>query len=400
MKILRITSLGYTGAGSGGVENGIALVDPVLSRMGHTVRTFASDAGGDVPRFSTYTFRALSTQPFLLRVLYRAFYPHAYRALRRALADFQPDVVQVHSLFEVSPSVLFALRHHPTVVTVHGAEDYTKELLLWAFPLRFFRDERPDRAHLTPWGWAHYLYHRWVSMPLYRLGFRYVDRFVVFSTFMQRMLMRDGIESVCVPNATELYEPAPIEVPARTLLYVGRLERIKGVEYLLAAFAQIRTAHPDATLRIAGTGAYEGRLREMVRSEGYGDRVTFLGHRTRAELYAEYARASLVVVPSVWPEPFGKVGIEAMSVGRPVVGSDVGGVGEWLVHGVTGFLVPPADSSACARAVCALFSDPGLMERMASAARTHAHAFSIEHHTERIVALYETIRDGSRKRRI
>lgn len=398
MKILRITSLGYTGAGSGGVENGIVLVDQVLTRMGHTVRTFASDAGGDVSRFSTYTFRALSTQPFLLRILYRAFYPHAYRALRRALADFQPDIVQVHSLFEVSPSVLFALRHHPTVVTVHGAEDYTKELLLWAFPLHFFRNEWPDRAHLTLRGWAHYLYHRYVSMPLYRLGFRYVDRFVVFSAFMQRMLARDGIESVCVPNATELYEPAPLDRSGHTVLYVGRLERIKGVEHLLTAFAHVRAAYPDATLRIAGTGAYEARLRELVRSGGCEDRVTFVGHRTRAELYAEYVRASLVVVPSVWPEPFGKVGIEAMSVGRPVVGSDVGGIGEWLVHGVTGLLIPPADPSACARAVCMLFGDPGLMECMASAARTHAHAFSIERHAKRMITLYEAVRDGSRKR--
>lgn len=400
MKILRITSLGYTGAGSGGVENGIALVDPVLTRMGHVVRTFASDAGGGVSRFNTYTFRALSTQPFLLRILYRAFYPHAYRALRRALADFEPDVVQIHSLFEVSPSVLFALRNYPTVVTVHGAEDYTKELLLWAFPLRFFRGEQPDRAHLTLRGWAHYLYHRYVSMPLYRLGFRYVDRFVVFSAFMQRMLARDGIESVCIQNATELYEPAPLDVSGHTVLYVGRLERIKGVEYLLAAFAQVCATYPDATLRIAGTGAYEARLHEVVRSEGCEGRVTFLGHRTRTELYAEYVRAAVVVVPSVWPEPFGKVGIEAMSVGRPVVGSDVGGISEWLTDGVTGLLVPPADPSACARALHTLFKNPKLAERMASAACAYAYAFSIKRHAEQMSALYETVRDTSQKRRV
>jgi len=386
MKILRITSLGYVG---GGVENGIELLQPVLTRMGHEVRILSSDHKPSVPHFSHYEFKTLAGHTLLLKFLYRAFYPHAFFAVRRALRDFEPDVVQIHSLFEVSPSVLFLLKRYPTVLTVHGAEDYTKRLLLWAFPLHFFKHPRDlTRKNLNLLGWLHYLYHLFVSLPVYRLGFRNVDRFVVFSTYMQRMLSEEGIESVCIPNATKLYEPAPIDASKHSLLYVGRLEKIKGVADAILALTQVLPQYPDAHLTIAGRGEYEQELKQLTADEGLDKHVTFAGYRTRAELYELYEQATVVVVPSVWPEPFGKVGIEALSVGRPVVGSDVGGISEWLTDGETGYLVPPESPHAIADKVRRLFGDAALLERISARAVERAREFSIETHAERITILY------------
>ena len=283
------------------------------------------------------------------------------------------------------------------MLTIHGAEDYTAGLLLWAFPLRFFRNtESLTTQNLTVVGWAHYLYHRLLSIPVYRLAFKNVDRFVVFSTYMQNMLRKEGIASVCIPNATELYTPKPIPEESKTLLYVGRLEKIKGVQYVIEALPDVVKHHPNARLVIAGKGTYEHELRALVDVLSMGEYVTFAGHCTRAELYEHYTQAACVVVPSVWPEPFGKVGIEALSVGRPVIASNVGGISEWLNDGETGYLVPPEDTHAITERVTTLLGDRTLLLRMSKNAVHEAQRFSIEEHAEKITELYQTVLDESR----
>ena len=98
-----------------------------------------------------------------------------------------------------------------------------------------------------------------------------------------------------------------------------------------------------------------------------------------------------MVLPSVWPEAFGKVGIEVMSVGRPVIGTDVGGISEWLVDGKTGRLVPPRDSKAIAVTVNAIFSDHTIFQEMSINARKQAERFSIEAHAQAVVEVYSSL---------
>jgi glycosyltransferase involved in cell wall biosynthesis len=388
MKILRITSLGYEG---GGAENGILLANEVLRARGHTVKVLSSDDRPDLPHFNDFSFKAFSKTPGWLKPLYGCFYPHAYFALKKVLREYQPDVVQLHTMSQVSPSVLFLLRKYPTVLTIHGSEDFTRGLLVWAFPLDFFKNGVVDRANLTPVGWLHYLYHRFINGAVYRIGFRYIDTFLVLSTYMQTELAREGIFATYVPNATRLFAPAPIDTNNKIIVYSGRLEKIKGVQYLLQALSDLRDRHPTTHLMVAGTGNYRTELENMVTDLGLSEYVTFCGHITRDELYALYSRAQVLVVPSVWPEPFGKVGIEAMSVGRPVVASNVGGIAEWLSDGETGFLVPPEDSEALRERVDRLFTDPELLRRMSSEAVVQAQQFSIEEHVTRVLAIYDEV---------
>jgi len=387
MKILRISSLGYVG---GGVETGIQLLQPELTARGHDVRILTSDHGPDSEHYSHYEFPAVSNHSGLKKLLYRVFHPGAYKKLREVLAEFEPDIVQIHSMFEVSASVLFALRKYPTVLTVHGAEDYTKGLLLWAFPLDFFK--HPDdftKKNLNLKGWIHYLYHLFVSMPVYNLGFRYVNQFVVFSEYMQNMMADQGVQSVVIPNFTSLYEPFPIDNTQKHMLYVGRLEKIKGVHDAIMALSMIRDKHPEAHLTIAGRGEYEEDLRKLVKQKGMEEVVHFRGHINREQLYELYKECTVLVVPSVWPEPFGKIGAEAYSVGRPVIAADVGGISSWLRDGETGYLIPSDNQPALAEALTKYFDDPEEIQRMSERALVRAQDFTIEKHADRILKVYE-----------
>jgi glycosyltransferase involved in cell wall biosynthesis len=99
-------------------------------------------------------------------------------------------------------------------------------------------------------------------------------------------------------------------------------------------------------------------------------------------------------VPSVWPEPFGLVGIEGFEAGRPAVASDTGGISEWLTHGVSGLLVRPGDSRALARALNELLADPQRQLEMGAAGRAHVHErFSRERHKDALADAYRRALD-------
>ena len=105
-----------------------------------------------------------------------------------------------------------------------------------------------------------------------------------------------------------------------------------------------------------------GRLQAIARAEGVADAVTFVGSRGRAEI-RDYYSAADVFVSTPWYEPFGITPLEAMACGTPVIGSAVGGIKMTVLHGETGFLVPPDDPEALAARLGDVLRDPALRQR-------------------------------------
>jgi glycosyltransferase involved in cell wall biosynthesis len=148
----------------------------------------------------------------------------------------------------------------------------------------------------------------------------------------------------------------------------------KGVDRLLEALAACRT--PLRAL-VAGDGPARGELERRALQLGLGARVHFAGWQAGAALESLYAACDLVAFPSVWDEPFGLVGLEAMAHGKPVAAFDVGGVREWLVPGRTGLLAPRGDAQALAGALDELTRDPARARALGAAgARRAARRFS------------------------
>jgi glycosyltransferase involved in cell wall biosynthesis len=161
---------------------------------------------------------------------------------------------------------------------------------------------------------------------------------------------------------SRLFAPGPRPDPGPPrLLAIGRLVERKGIGNVIRSL----TAVPEARLTIAGGPAREAlsadpevdRLRRLAREEGVADRVDFVGSVPREEVPA-LMRRSDVVVCAPWYEPFGIVPLEAMSCGRPVVGTAVGGLLDTVLPGVTGDLVPPRRPDLLAEALRALVADP------------------------------------------
>lgn len=170
-----------------------------------------------------------------------------------------------------------------------------------------------------------------------------------------------------MPAATDMFSPGPGRDRSR-LLYVGRLNAQKGIELLLRALAQLRSA---AALDVVGDGADAESLRSLAASLGVGERVSWHGALPQDKLAPFYRRAATLVVPSR-DEGLGLVAIEAQLCETPVIAFDSGGLRDIIDSGSTGVLVEQFDAAALAKAIDDLLADPERGIALAKAGRRAA----------------------------
>jgi glycosyltransferase involved in cell wall biosynthesis len=223
------------------------------------------------------------------------------------------------------------------------------------------------------------------------------------SQYVRGRLVRNGVPASRITVAP-YFAGVPGGVPSgsatrstNSLLFVGRLVPEKGLAYLLRA---MRSMDPATRLTVNGDGPARAELVSLTQGLGLAGRVDFRGWTSRTELLACYERADVVVVPSLWPEPFGLVGIEAMAYGKPVVAFRGGGIPEWLADGGTGYAVECGDVAGLARRCSELLGDPELRLRMGERARARVrNEFSRERHVAAITdALANTVWSASPQR--
>jgi glycosyltransferase involved in cell wall biosynthesis len=159
------------------------------------------------------------------------------------------------------------------------------------------------------------------------------------------------------------------------LLFVGRVERVKGIEDALQAFAIIHREIPSVRLLVAGRGSdtYVTAMRTYSRILGISNHVEWLGQRTAVELAGLYAQCSLLLHPTHIDNSPNSVA-EAMAAGLPVVASNVGGIPSMVDDGVNGKLVKSGDPQALAKVVLTLLRDDGLRCAISAQAREKAEA--------------------------
>ena len=152
------------------------------------------------------------------------------------------------------------------------------------------------------------------------------------------------------------------------VLSVGNLIPIKGHEFLIRAVAAFAPEFPALTLEIIGRGPEESRLQALARQLGIGNRVRFLGLKSRQEVAAAMRRCTVFALPSRY-EGLGCVYLEAMSVGKPVIGCRGQGIAEIIQHGANGFLVGPDNERELALALAMLLRDEPRRRNLGAAAR-------------------------------
>lgn len=297
----------------------------------------------------------------------------------RAAEEFRPDVIVLHKWTD-SRLADSLMARHPAVQVVHDHDLYCPRRHKY-FPLNHQAcGERAGAAcvrhlcllerrdGLVPIGFTSLAeFRRRMSVA------RRARRLVAGSRYSAQQLGHNGFPAdriTVIPPVPAAIGQAQYLPPGEIgrMLFVGQVIRGKGLDLLLDAAAGL---HGEWHLDVVGEGRQLEECRQQAVRLGIAERVHFAGWVPHTELDAWYRRASFTVVPSRWPEPFGMIGLESMSRGRPVVAFDSGGIGDWLAHEVSGLLVRPADVDALRHALQQAISTPGLVRRLGYHAARH-----------------------------
>ncbi len=318
-------------------------------------------------------------------------------AFREVLRIEQPDVIHLHDLG--NPDIAELSAHYgPTVQSLYNHSVYCPGGMKYLPGLH--------RVCRRPFG-AGCLVSAFVThcnsirprvlTTSYRRSHRMMRSrhpvpFIVLSAYQAQCLVASGyppdLVKVIAPCTELPPEPVPLaSSEAPFVLFTGRIMLYKGLDRLLQALVRIPG---PARLVVDGEGPALESAKALARALGVQDRVEFVGWAPRDQHVAYYRRDSVVVVPSVWPEPFGLVGIEAMSYGKPVVAFRVGGIPEWLEDGVTGYLVEPGDLRQLAARITQLLEQPATAQAMGAAGRRRvAETFTRQRYVSRLLQVYE-----------
>ncbi|MBC7257706.1 MAG: glycosyltransferase family 4 protein [Chloroflexi bacterium] len=316
---------------------------------------------------------------------------HAYRVVRGILRRERPDIVHVNKLRGLSPSV-WAAAGAEGIPIVHTCRDY-----------ELFSPEGTLESRVGAWAER----GTWFMRPYSSLRAG-LSRAVAAAVAPSRYTLDAHLQRGFFPRATSRVIPNShgltlqalervratsrvAEGPDVRLLYLGRLEQAKGVDLLCEAVAACADRCPNLRLDVAGWGTLEGALR---RRYGGHPRIAFHGAvfgEAKARLLAE---CDAMVVPSVYPEIFGNVVVEAYAFGKPVIAAASGGLPELVAPGETGWLVPPGDARALAEVIGRIAGEPSLARRMALACFEAARRYALERVVEEYRSLYQAVLEG------
>jgi glycosyltransferase involved in cell wall biosynthesis len=321
-------------------------------------------------------------------------FPEPFTFGLRALRYFRrqrPCFDVLHDNQSLSYGIGSLSRRQPLVATIHHPATIDRRMAV--------REQTTVRGKLKQWWWYSFL-------GMQKRVARRLDPIVTVSASARREICRDfGIPEErlrVIPNGidTALFRPLPAVArePGRIIVTNSADMPLKGLTHLLGAVPEILKRRNHIRVAVIGTPRPGGAVERLVGELGIGRWVEFTGRISDEEFVAQYARAAVAVVPSIY-EGFGLPAGEAMACAVPVVATTGGALPE--VVGDAGLLVPPADPQALAAAILRLLSDPGAAAGLGRAGfdRVHRH-FTWRQAAERTVSIYREAMDAHRRLRL
>lgn len=359
----------------GGVKSHIIHLAAELRRRGHTVRILTPATGPAARRVEYGVFKLgwampLSVNGSVARV---AMTPDFTGRIRDLVEHEHFDVLHVHEpLASVLPLTILSYARRTGAVAVGT----------------FHASVRRGRTSTPPeWAYAS-------SRPFLRAYFRRLNQRIAVSdaalSFVNRYFPSDYR---IIPNGVDVgrfRDAKPLEHfkdGTVNVLFVGRLEKRKGLKYLLRAIPIIREHVPNTRFLIVGDGPLRRGYERLVNDAGWPD-VHFFGRVSDADLPAYYASADVFCAPNLGSESQGIVLLEALAAGAPTVASDIAGYRTVIRDGIEGVLTPPRDHERLAWAICHLLTSPSERQRLRNLGRLRAEMYSWERVAGRVEALY------------
>ena len=232
------------------------------------------------------------------------------------------------------------------------------------------------------------------QMLMIRHAHRNVKKFVVASNHMKNNLLMQGYQDnriAVIPYFTVIPDDITEVSQQNNILFVGRISPEKGLDIFIESLELLEA---DFRFIIVGDGSpeYVDMLHNKVREKKLEEKVEFSGWVDNRHISEYHAKSAFLVVPSIWPEPFGIVGIEAMAHSRPAISFNVGGIPEWLEHEKTGFLIERMDIKDFARKMNLLLRNKSLRHELGqNAYKRVSTIFNKTNHIQKLIHVFNEV---------
>jgi len=386
---MRILIINNTYGFLGGTEKYVRDIKNALKRRGHYVYVVAVEKVGD---YNINEENLTFTKELLLDDI--------GKDIKFILNKTNPDIIFINN-FSNAQLIEKLIKIKPVCRFLH---DYSPLCLGWSKVIRFTGNicEYP----LGPWCIPCALYSHTISyrpkIMLRQIKLKFYEQrvlskiknIIVASRYMKECLISNDFEDARIDiNPYFINLPDVTDVSYENfILFVGRIWEQKGLQFLIKALAYCDKC---INLKIIGDGPYLKTIITQIKNTNLSHRIEILGMLPYEKISEYYKNCLVVVVPSIWPEPFGIVGVESMSFQKPVVAFDVGGIKDWLLNGETGFLVKRGDVRGLADKINFLLNNKTVAVEMGRKGREIvAQKFTEERHVNHLEEIFTKTLDS------
>jgi phosphatidylinositol alpha-mannosyltransferase len=368
MKIALVSP--YDLAYPGGVGNHILALEHQFTKMGHEVKVIASMSKGATSNDNFICLGKAWPTPSSGSVARVTLTPWIASKVKPVLEREEFDVIHLHEpLCPMMCTTVLRFSHAVNVGTFHAMD--SRGYSLW----------KP------------------VTVLFLKKWFRRLDGKIAVSKPAKDFINGHFPgEYTIIPNGVDLGRFSPDVPPIErfrdgkiNILFVGRLEKRKGVNYLLSAYEQVREKIANCRLLLVGPSTRWGRRYEkQVKRKGPED-IVFVGRVSQEDLPRYYQTADIVCSPATGRESFGLVLLEAMAMGKPIVASNIDGYASVATHGEEALMVPPKDERALAQALISLATDAKLRQKMGDRGKVKAAEYGWDRIAQRVMDYYKEV---------
>ncbi|MBW1678996.1 MAG: glycosyltransferase family 4 protein [Deltaproteobacteria bacterium] len=404
MKILQVNKFYYL---KGGAERYLFELKGILEEKGHEVIIFSmrhprNEKSSCADFFvSNVDFNSPKSLWDKTKIIFRIIYfREAKRKIEVLIKEKPPEVAHLHNIaHQISPSILISLKKAgiPTIQTLH---DYklicpTYRMLSEGKICERCKGHRYYHAIFQKCNKGYLSASLLNCLEMYihkmvRIYEKNIEMFIAPSNFLKEKLIEFGIDPkklVHIPNFIRVNQYLPQYQHSNYFVYFGRISEEKGIATLIKAMRKVK----GAQLYIVGEGKSRKELERFTHREG-AENIKWLGYKGGEELKSIIKDAMFVALPSECYENCPMSLLEAYALGKPVIGSNIGGIPEIVEDGITGFLFEPGNPEELAEKINHLIFHPRLIGKLGKNSRERVEReYSPETHYQKIINVYQSV---------
>jgi len=335
-----------------------------------------------------------------LSFLSRVFSLNWYFKTKKIIKEFKPDILHINSCsWVISPSPIIVAKKFniPVVCTVHNFHYVCPNTWMMKSEKNICKSNfsfyctyancYPRKLKIKKFlNYFKVLIHRKILK-------KYVDIFIcpskILTNYMKKTLKINNV--VYNPNFVKNYSIKDNALNDNYFLYVGRLSKEKGVDILIKAFSKLNENNYNIKLKIVGSGIEKENLIDLCSKLNLNNSIDFLGFVNEKKLKELYQGSKAIIMPSFWMENNPIVGLETLSFGKPLIGSNIGGIPELIIDNKTGYLFNPGNDGDLFNKMKNLLDDNKNIEMGNNAKKFYFKNFTPEIHIKKIMDIYNSV---------